>query len=554
MKRAKSHRRLSRTVRWLLAAGITIVVFTGLWFGAQAWLGHEITNLLENEPINLDGGSYAAKVRRVRVSLARRSVTLTDVTINTPRSKKNGPVPVLDASIKRIDASGIRYRKERGDTSKTLSFRSLTIDSPAITYDGIPSPVQDSASSAPQSGREPRKIHIGELSLQNGNLSIGIWEGQEKNHFSGRSIDLRLEEIASETPQKTDTAQLSDHPGATLNRVLRFAKAPRIRLTADSLAYTFKNGAMKFEADSLAYDSADSILSAARVAILPQYSKYQYSLRVSDHSDWTELIVSDVDCRGINLKALLDERSFRADSLSVGAVTIDSFKDRNQPQSHRVKPTMYESVERFPIGVAIGIIDTRDINIRYEEISKGASVPGVVTFTDMNARIEGLTNRPDNPSQHYSIRARGYLLGSAAVNVELSLPADSLDNRFSLRADVGPMSATIATPVTEPIANVRIVSGEVQSVSVEISGNSYRAQSVVDMRYTDLRIAIMRKNNPNREREFLTVIANDMVLRRNNPQRGDLRIGHGTYERDPYKSFWNYLWKTSFAGVADVIM
>lgn len=554
MKRAKSHRRMSRTVRWLLAAGIIIVVFTGLWFGAQAWLGHEITNLLENEPINLDGGSYAAKVRRVRVSLARRSVTLTDVTINTPRSKKNGPVPVLDASIKRVDASGIRYRKERGDTSKTLSFRSLAIDSPAITYDGIPSPIQDSASNAPESGREPRKIHIEELSLQNGNLSISIWEGQEKNHFSGHSVDLQLEEIASETPQKSDTAQVSDHPGATLNRVLRFAKSPRIRLAADSLAYTFKNGAMKFEADSIAYDSADSILSAARVALLPQYSKYQYSLRVSDHSDWTELIVSDVDCRGINLKALLDERSFRADSLSVGGVTIDSFKDRNQPQSHRVKPTMYESVERLPIGVAIGIIDTRDINIRYEEISKGASVPGIVTFTDMNARIEGLTNRPVNPSQHYFIRARGYLLGSAAVNVELSLPADSLDNHFSLRAYVGPMSATIATPVTEPIANVRIVSGEVQSVSVEISGNSYRAQSVVDMQYTDLRIAIMRKNNPNREREFLTVIANDIVLRRDNPQRGDLRIGHGTYERDPYKSFWNYLWKTSFAGVADVIM
>ena len=35
---------------------------------------------------------------------------------------------------------------------------------------------------------------------------------------------------------------------------------------------------------------------------------------------------------------------------------------------------------------------------------------------------------------------------------------------------------------------------------------------------------------------------------------GKLRIGHGFYERDPQKSFWNYLWKTSFAGVTDIVM
>ena len=41
---------------------------------------------------------------------------------------------------------------------------------------------------------------------------------------------------------------------------------------------------------------------------------------------------------------------------------------------------------------------------------------------------------------------------------------------------------------------------------------------------------------------------------RDNPEGGKLRIGHGFYERDPQKSFWNYLWKTSFAGVTDIVM
>ena len=215
---------------------------------------------------------------------------------------------------------------------------------------------------------------------------------------------------------------------------------------------------------------------------------------------------------------------------------------------------LYTSVQRIPVGIDFPVIDARGINIRYEEVSKGATVPGVVTFTDMDARITGLTNRPQKPTQQYRIYAEGYMFGGALVKTTLSLPADSSNDRFSLKAEVGPMSATIASPVTEPIANVRIVSGDLHSVSVELSGSSVKAQSVVDMRYNNLQIAILHKKDPERERELLTTIANGMVLHRDNPEGGKLRIGHGFYERDPQKSFWNYLWKTSFAGVTDIVM
>lgn len=527
------------------------MVLVGAWFGVQAWIGHEITRLLEREPINLEGGTYAAKVKKTRVNLARRSVTLTGVSVTTPHPKKSSPAPVLKVSVSRVVAAGIHYRREDGDSVKTLSVRSLEVESPEVAYEGVPAPAEDSAGGISRNSASGRKFRIGEVSLKNGNINVGIWKGQQKESLSVAELDMSVDDISSlRTLAGGVAGSLAALPGENSAR----GGMPRIYLAADSIAYTFKNGAMKLTADTLAYDSADQTFSAAAIALLPQYSKYQYSLRVPDHSDWTQLAVTDVECRGVKLSDLPERELFRADSISVGGVSIDSYKDRNQPQSMKVKPTLYESVQRIPVGIAIPLIEVRGINIRYEEVSKGASVPGIITFTDMDARIEGLTNRPTEEAQHYTIDARGYLLGSALVDTTLSLPADSLDNSFSIRATVGPMSATIATPVTEPIANVRIVAGEIQSVAVEISGNSYRAQSVVDMRYTDLRIAIMRKNDPDREREFITAIANDIVLRRNNPQGDRLRIGHGTYERDPYKSFWNYIWKTAFAGVADVIM
>ena len=96
-----------------------------------------------------------------------------------------------------------------------------------------------------------------------------------------------------------------------------------------------------------------------------------------------------------------------ADSVSVGSVEIDSYKDRNQLQSPAFRQMLYTSVQRIPVGIDFPVIDARGINIRYEEVSKGATVPGVVTFTDMDARITGLTNRPQKPTQQYRITPKG---------------------------------------------------------------------------------------------------------------------------------------------------
>ncbi len=126
-------------------------------------------------------------------------------------------------------------------------------------------------------------------------------------------------------------------------------------------------------------------------------------MRVGDHTDWVMLDVREIACSGVSLPYLSGHDMLHADSVSVGSVEIDSYKDRNQLQSPAFRQMLYTSVQRIPVGIDFPVIDARGINIRYEEVSK-------------------------------------------------------------------------------------------------------------------------------------------------------LRIGHGFYERDPQKSFWNYLWKTSFAGVTDIVM
>ena len=174
------------------------------------------------------------------------------------------------------------------------------------------------------------------------------------------------------------------------------------------------------EADTLSLDSGKGILSAGRLALLPQYDKYQYAVRVGDHTDWVMLDVREIACSGVSLPYLSGHDMLHADSVSVGSVEIDSYKDRNQLQSPAFRQMLYTSVQRIPVGIDFPVIDARGINIRYEEVSKGATVPGVVTFTDMDARITGLTNRPQKPTQQYRIYAEVHVRRSARQNHPLS--------------------------------------------------------------------------------------------------------------------------------------
>ena len=535
-------KRLSRKGRLLLSAGIVLAVLLGAWFGVQAWLGHEVTRLLESEPINLDGSAYTTDIKSVRVDLARRSITLRGVSLKNQkgtRTRKDGPIPLLEARAARVSASGIHFRKGKGDKPGILRIRTIRIDTPDITFEGVPGTACDTCGT-PNAALRKMRLSVERFAVTGATIRAGVWQEGEKHTFAATGLDATLRDIAL-----GDTLSGGKTPKAALSA---------LSLSAGQLAYTLKNGALKVEAVSLAVDSEAGTFAAARLALLPQYDKYQYALRVGDHTDWLALDVREVAGTGLRLPFPGNDQLLHADSVRVGSVAIASYKDRNQPQSPAVRPMLYTSVQRIPAGFDIPFIDVRHIDIRYEEVSQGATLPGVITFTDMAARITGLTNRPARESQQYRIDAEGYLLGGARVRSTLALPADSRNDFFALAAEVGPMSATIASPVTEPIANIRIVSGSIHSVTVALSGNSREAQATVEMPYDDLQIAILHKNDPDRQRKLLTTIANDMVLHRSNPEGDRLRIGHGRHERDPYKSFWNYLWKTSFVGVADIVM
>lgn len=531
----KKRGRISTAGRIGIAAGILLIMTGGLWIGAEAWISSRIAHLMK-EPLNMNGDSYTVRAGRTRVSLAKRKVSVSGIEIAS-QAAKNVSAPVVSVRIAEVEASGIAIHGRRKE--RKITVEQLSVDSPEIMYEGVPR----SSDSIRKTSVPSREIEIGELLLTNGNFRGGIWTKDGKECFGVGNLRIHISGISIDKALKEKYADWSQGKGSLVGG---------FGLSADSLSFSYENGAMRLEIAGIEGGSHGSG-SIKTLMLEPQYSKEQFSLRDVRHKDWMRVEMRDIVCDGIGFPVSGSGRELKVDSIGIGRLGISSYKDRNQQQNSAPRLTFYETLNRLPIGMEIGEVEIADADIVYEEISEGFREAGTVTLDEMAIRISNVKKEHGGDNAMYEVKAKGRVLESALFESELRIMADSSGGRFEMHTRSGPMSAVLASAVTEPIAGIKIVSGDIESITVEITGNYTNAHSLIRMSYEDLEIAIMRRDGL-KERRMLSAIANDFVLRRSNPARGHFKEGSGTYERDPYKSFWNYLWKTSMAGILDVVM
>ena len=94
-----------------------------------------------------------------------------------------------------------------------------------------------------------------------------------------------------------------------------------------------------------------------------------------------------------------------------------------------------------------------------------------------------------------------------------------------------------------------------QCAAFRITGDSIEAETELTLLYDNLQIELLRlKEGKIRERKLLSTVLDDLVLIPNNPHLGQTRIGTGTTLRDPYRSQFNYLWKSIETGIKSTLI
>jgi hypothetical protein len=515
------------------------------------WLRHTVRGAIESA----FSGTWAdVDPGRVSVNIPRRSVTVRDLRIkaqNNDLAHRGFTVVSLDVTFDKISLGGVGYKNVDGKPAVKADL--LTVESPfvALVTRVIPGDASENSSPPPEPSRR------GRLSEKLHSLSV------DKISVTGAALDYVRWLSDSESTLLVAGGGNLDATDFTLDGWLGNPEASPeaiipadMRLAVDSLFFGFGGGAQVLRADTLALETLTGALTLKRLALLPQYPKEQFAGRSKGHTDWTRASVEGIACAGVDFARLFREKTLSIREVSLDGAELESYKNRKVFRAPSVKPMLYQTIQNLPLPFRIATLRYRNLDVTYEELSAGGDSPGTVTLTRGEGSVTNLTNIAEGNDRFMTIDFSSTLMHGGALRATMLFPVSGDDDHWEITGKLGPTDLTSVNRALEPLMNVRITSGRIASLDFHLTGTHQRSHMELTMAYNDLKVEFLDKHDHTRERKFLTFLADDILIRPDNPGRGGdpPRRAQGNYTRDPERSMFNYIWHSFIPAILKTVI
>lgn len=577
-----------RTI-YITAGSIILLLFAGII--SKHIIENRIEQALVREVDQRTAGLYHLQVERTTLGLIKRSVTLEKICLiaDTTRLISQGESHFISQiNIAQLTATKIDWQKNASDLM--LSCDQFTLRDPIIHIfrngkvtkmpdnqntnpvhkinpNGIRSetehtnntttssqqlinknPRSNSQTSTPSQIGLPRqtftpaneRVKIVNLILTNGAIYEYETDGEKSNLHVTNGISFETGAIAIDLTSDTANTHLS-----------------RRNLTANivGIQYTFQNKENQLRLDTLYINTTKRFIRTTGLQLIPQLPQSDYAELSQNHSDWTKIQTSTTIWTGIDFTAFMKERSIVIDTITIQHAEISSYKNRQIAQSQREKQLLNQTLRHLPIALDIRCLQFGPLDVVYQELTPEGVQPGKLTVTNLTGECLGLSNRPAQNQSFLTIRSTGKLMELANIQTTINFSLQDTSEQFTVNGQLGSLAMDQLNRLTEPLANLSIQNGRIDSMIFNITGNKHSSAVDLKLLYNDLEIELIKDHDGQiRQRRLLSEAINDWVVYSSNPQYGRTRIGTGTALRDPYKSQFNYLWKSLWPGLKSTLI
>ena len=439
--------------------------------------------------------------------------------------------------IHEINPNGIRSETEHTNNTTTSSQQLINKNPRSNSQTSTPSQIGLSRQTFTPANE---RVKIGNLILTNGAIYEYETDGEKSNLHVTNGISFETGAIAIDLTSDTANTHLS-----------------RRNLTANivGIQYTFQNKENQLRLDTLYLNTTKRFIRTTGLQLIPQLPQSDYAELSQNHSDWTKIQTSTSIWTGIDFTAFMKERSIVIDTITIQHAEISSYKNRQIAQSQREKQLLNQTLRHLPIALDIRCLQFGPLDVVYQELTPERVQPGKLTVTNLTGECLGLSNRPAHNQSFMTIRSTGKLMELANIQTTINFSLQDTSEQFTVNGQLGSLAMDQLNTLTEPLANLSIQNGRIDSMIFNITGNKHSSAVDLKLLYNDLEIELIKDHDGQiRQRRLLSEAINDWVVHSSNPQYGTTRIGTGTALRDPYKSQFNYLWKSLWPGLKSTLI
>lgn len=297
-----------------------------------------------------------------------------------------------------------------------------------------------------------------------------------------------------------------------------------------------------------AFDRTTKTFRLDSVSYQPALSRDSFLAKQTYQADYITAKSGAVEISPVDINQFINKNE-----LSAGKIVIDDFyftdyKDKRLPfNAGIIKPLPVGLLKKMRYLISIDTVLLNNAAVEYTETIPLTNKVLFVPVTRMNARLLNLKNYKINLGDSLGIQSTGYLLDTLWVklNVKQSY-TDSLEG-FRMTLQAKPADLRQLNPIFIPAASMKIESGNIDTLNLQVTGREYLAQGEMQLFYHDLKIRLLKDGDTSRitlGERIKNFVANSFVIRKRNKSRTTPVF----FIRNRDKSAVNYLVKIVLNG------
>jgi hypothetical protein len=299
-----------------------------------------------------------------------------------------------------------------------------------------------------------------------------------------------------------------------------------------------------------AYEAGRKLLTLDSFVYHPTRSLDSVMRNAPFQTDYITFRSGAIKLTDFNLEKYEKDSAILGNTLSIDKPLITIYRDKAPPfQAGNLKPLPVNAIRGIPLPIWLREASLTNGELRYTEKNAKSGVEGTLILTRLRGTLSNIRNRDLTATDSLRFTLAASLMDSADIDLRVRESyTDSLGG-FLMTLRMKPTGLSFLNPVLAPLSNVTITSGTIDSLQVRVIGGEEVAVGAMNMYYHDLRIKLVKGGDADRSgvaARIGTFLANTFVIRKNN----DGRTGFVYYERDKDRSFFNYLIRMTFSGMA----
>ncbi|MXV17545.1 DUF748 domain-containing protein [Hufsiella ginkgonis] len=558
MERKFSVRRIPKALKWVMGifGGIALLVLAAALYLAAAWKPMISSRLREAVTKGTDS-LYSISFDDMRLNLFTGNVAFTNIIFKPDtavyrrmREAGLGPGSLYDISLKTLVLE--RTRPLTAYFKKRLEINAIIFDQPklVITRYRPQTARKPVAPNRPLYRRLPEALHsvsVGEIVFYHADVTIN--DNRKARHTANAFKEMAIKV----TDLLVDSVSAGDKQRFYGTRDI-FVQLKNYRQHTSDGMYT-----MRFE--ELSASTQHGYTRLKGFAMTPRLPELAFSRKYKVQHDRYDLRFDEILLKGMDFRLLdSDERLF-APSMTVSGARAKVFLNRELPPPAIDKWVNFPHVvlKKLPLNVRIDTLFIKRSAVTYSEFNPVSGQNGTVAFRAFNGSIRNVTNDSLSLAKNHHAYARvsALLMGKTPMSMQIDFNLADPDAAFSFRGSAANLDLAGLNSLSRPMSMLEIASGYVTRAVYQAHGNRFGTRGTLRLTYRDLKIRLLKKDKEDghlKKNGILSLLANVALVKNDNPSPGEpLRVAAVKFDRPPYSSFFNVLWKTVFLGIKESI-